>query len=199
MKEIGREFRIARIIAGKRQADVAVTLGTSVSHVSRVEHGLIKGFGIPALTRHAAVVGLKPWLKFFPAVSRPMDRAQLALLAEFRERLASTWQVALEVTMPIAGDLRAADAVISIPGCRCMVEVITRLADFQAQLRAARAKQRDLGADRLIFVAAGNTTNRQAIRDAGTAVSNAFPVGTKVALARLGAGLDPGGDALIVL
>ena len=82
--------------------------------------------------------------------------------------------------MPIAGDLRAADALISIEGCRCMVEIITRLADFQGQLRAARIKLRDLG---LLL----------------TALTDAFPVGTKVALARFGAGLDPGGDALILL
>lgn len=50
--------------------------------------------------------------------------------------------------MPLAGDLRAADALVSIPNCRIVVEVITRLADFQAQLRAARRKQRDLGAHR---------------------------------------------------
>jgi transcriptional regulator with XRE-family HTH domain len=199
LKETGRELRVARIIAGMRQCDVAIILGTSTSHVSRVEHGLIKGIGVPTMTSHAAAVGLKPWLKFFPTVSRPMDRAQLALLAQFRERLASSWQVMLEVTMPISGDLRAADALISIPGCRCMVEVITRLADFQAQLRAARAKYRDLGADRLIFVVSGTTTNRHAIRDAGTAVTDSFPVGTRTALARLATGLDPGGDAMIVL
>ena len=199
LHESGRELRVARIVAGKRQADVAELLGTTISHVSRVEHGLIKGLGIPALTKHAAAVGLKPWLKFFPAISRPLDRAQLALLAQFRERLGPRWHVVVEATMPIAGDLRAADALISIEGCRCMVEIITRLADFQGQLRAARIKLRDLGADRLIFVVYGTTTNRRAIRDMGTALTDAFPVGTKVALARLGAGLDPGGDALILL
>jgi len=199
LREIGRELRVARIIAGMRQADVAGILGTSIAHVSRVEHGLIKGRGIPALTRHAAAVGLKPYLKFFPAISRPMDRPQLALLARFRERLSDAWHVLIEAPMPIAGDLRAADALISTPGCRCMIEVITRLADFQAQLRAARTKQRDLHADRLIFVVGGTTTNRRAIRDMGAALTDTFPITTRAALTRLGSGVDPGGDALIVL
>ena len=80
-----------------------------------------------------------------------------------------------------------------------MVEVITRLADFQAQLRAARIKQRDLDADRLVFVVAGTTANRRALREVGATLTDAFPVHTKVALSRLGAGVDPGGDALILL
>lgn len=90
-------------------------------------------------------------------------------------------------------------AVITIPGCRCVVEVITRLADLQAQLRVARIKQRDLRADRLIFVVSGSTTNRRTIRDMGPAVADAFPLDTRSALARLGDGLDPEADALIVL
>lgn len=199
LRDIGRELRVARIIAGLRQADVAMVVGTSIAHVSRVEHGLIRGIGIPALSRHAAAVGLKPYVKLFPAVSRPLDRAQLALLARFRERLSGAWQIVVEAPMPIGGDLRAADAVITIPGCRCVVEVITRLADLQAQLRVARIKQRDLRADRLIFVVSGSTTNRRTIRDMGPAVADAFPLDTRRALARLGDGLDPGADALIVL
>lgn len=101
--------------------------------------------------------------------------------------------------MPISGDLRAADALLAIPGCRCVVEVITRLADFQAQLRSARRKVRDLRAHRLILVLAGTDTNRRAIRDAGSAVDTAFPIRTKQALDLLARGVDPGADALILL
>lgn len=199
LRETGRELRVARIIAGMRQADVAAAIGTSIAHVSRVENGLINGIGIRALSRHAAAVGLKPYVRFYPAVSRPMDRAQLALFARFRSRLSDAWQIAIEAPMPIPGDLRAADALISIPGCRCMIEVITRLADFQAQLRAAKNKGRDLAADRIIFVVAGTTTNRRAVRDIGAALTDAFPVHTRTALLKLGAGADPGGNALILL
>ena len=199
LRELGRELRVARITTGKRQADVAATIGTSIAHVSRVEHGLIKGIGIPALSRHAAAVGLKPYLRLYPAISRPMDRAQLALFAKFRARLSARWQIIVEAPMPIAGDLRAADALISIPDCRCMVEVITRLADFQAQLRAARIKVRDVGADRLVFVIAGTTANRRTLREVGATLTDAFPLRSRDALSRLGAGLDPGADALILL
>lgn len=128
-----------------------------------------------------------------------MDHAQLALFTRFRERIGNSWQVIVEAPMPIAGDLRAGDALLSIPGCRCVVEVITRLADLQAQLRSARRKVRDLEADRLIFVVLGTETNRRALRDAGRAVDDAFPLRTKAALARLVEGVDPGADALIML
>lgn len=199
LKDIGRELRVARILAGLTQAAVARRIGKSSSFVSRVENGLIAGIKMTDLTRHAATVGLKPWIRLYPVGRRVMDGPQLALLARFRERLAASWRLDLEVPMPMAGDLRAADAVISIAGCRCMVEIITRLADFQAQVRAARLKCRDLGADRLILVVAGTTTNRRVLREAAAAAADAFPIGARPALGRLAAGIDPGGDALVVL
>jgi transcriptional regulator with XRE-family HTH domain len=195
----GRELRVARIIGGQTQKQVATTLHTSNTHVSRVEHGLIRGLTMAQLHRHAAAVGLKPYVNLYPLVARPLDRAQLLLFDRFRSRIAAAWNVTLEATIPIRGDLRAADAVLAIAGCRCVVEIITRLADFQAQLRSGRRKARDLGADRLILVVAATPTNRRAIRDAGRAVDDAFPVRTKQALRSLAAGADPGGDALILL
>lgn len=199
LRILGRELRVARITGGMTQRAVGGRIGRAASHVSRVEHGLIPGLTMAQLHRHAATVGLKPFVNLYPAVSRPLDHAQLTLLSAFRDRLNNGWRVDLEVPMPISGDLRAADAVISRPGLRVMVEVITRLADFQAQLRAARRKVRDLKADRLVFVVAATATNRHALRDVGAAVSDAFPVGTRTALHRLAAGEDPGGDALVLL
>ena len=67
-----------------------------------------------------------------------------------------------------------------------MVEVITRLADFQAQLRAARIKVRDVGADRLVFVIAGTTANRRTLGDVGATLNDAFPIRSRDALSRLG-------------
>jgi transcriptional regulator with XRE-family HTH domain len=196
---VGRELRVARIVTGKTQQQIGNALHLSNSQVSRVEHGLIRGLTMAQLHRHAAVVGLKLYLNLYPLIARPLDSAQLQLFERFRARIASGWKVTLEATMPIRGDLRAADAVLSITGCRCVVEIITRLADFQAQLRSARRKVRDLEADRLILAVAATQTNRRAIRDSGRAVDEAFPVRTKGALRALAAGTDPGGDALIVL
>ena len=148
LNDVGRELRVARLIAGMTQAEVGLALGRSVSHVSRVESGLIRSFGLRHLSLHAAVVGLKPWIALFPRVARPLDRAQLALFERLRPRIAGSWQIRLEATMPNGGDLRAADALLIGAGVRCVVELITRLADFQAQVRAAHRKQRDIGAER---------------------------------------------------
>jgi transcriptional regulator with XRE-family HTH domain len=199
LRRVGQELRVARVLAGMTQRQVAARIGGSASQVSRVEHGLIRGFTLEQLHRHSAVVGLKPYLNLYPSVARPLDRAQLALFARFRGRIGHEWSVRLEVPMPLAGDLRAADAVLAMPGSRIVVEVITRLADFQAQLRSARRKVRDLDADRLVLVVGATETNRRAIRDAGVAVEEAFPFRTKAAMRRLARGEDPGGDSLILL
>lgn len=198
-RALGGELRLARILSGFTQAQVARRLGKSRSYVSRAENGLVATLSIADLTRHAAIVGLTLYARLFPAGRRVMDGPQLALLERFRSRLSAVWKVELEVPMPIAGDLRAADALISIPGCRCMVEVITRLADFQAQLRSAHRKQRDLSADQLVFVVLGSTTNRRVVREAAGAIADAFPLSTKAALSILSAGDKLEADALIVL
>lgn len=199
LRDFGRELRVARIVAGMTQRDTARRIGKSASYVSRVEHGRIAGIKMTDLVRHAAVVGLKPWFRLFPAVRRPLDAPQLATLHRFRERLSSAWVVSVEVPVPIAGDLRAADAVISIPGCRCLVEVITRLADWQAQVRAARLKHRDLGTDRLLLVIADTTTNRRQLRSVPEAAMAEFPIRTREALLALRTGSDPGGDGIALV
>ena len=80
-----------------------------------------------------------------------------------------------------------------------MVEVITRLADVQAQLRAARLKQRDLGADRLVLIVASNGTNRRAVRAAGPTALDSLPLGTKGVLRALAENCDPRADGLVLL
>ena len=101
--------------------------------------------------------------------------------------------------MPRTGDLRAADQVSSIDGCRLMIEACGRFADAQAQIRAARAKQRDLGADRLLLLIADTHTNRTAVLAAMPAVRTSFVVPARAMLAALAGGRDPGGDGLVLL
>lgn len=199
LRDIGREVKVGRILLGRTQRDIGGILGRSASHVSRVEHGLIKGLGITDVTRHAAAVGLKPWIALFPRVATPLDRPQLDVLNRFRDRIAATWRVELEAVVPKYGDMRAADAILHGAGIRCVVEVITRLADVQAQIRAARRKQRDLGADRLVIVIGGTRTNRRVLADAGPVVRDAFPLDTRATLQALAAGTDPGADGIVLL
>src|SRR3712207_8593779 len=50
---------------------------------------------------------------------------------------------------------------------RSLVEAYTRMADFQAQTRAASMKKRDLAADRLVILLAATHANRRSIREVG--------------------------------
>lgn len=195
----GQELRIARIAAGKTQRQVAVTLGTSASTISRRERGFLRRTSLLDVTRHASVVGLRCSVRFYPAYRRPLDAPQLELIARLLRRVHASWSAATEVPMPIGGDLRAADLTLETAACRVVVEAVTRLIDIQAQLRPARLKARDLGAQRVILLVAATHANRRLIRAAGPALQSAFPIRPRDALRALADGRDPGGDALLAL
>lgn len=101
--------------------------------------------------------------------------------------------------MPIEGDLRAADAVLRNGTGTIVVEAITRIADFQAQSRAALAKKRDLHATRLILLIANTKANRRTLRVAADVAAASFPLGTREMVRALEAGEDPGADGIVVM
>jgi transcriptional regulator with XRE-family HTH domain len=197
--ETGRELRIARIAAGMTQRQVGRLVGCAASTVSRIEHGLVPSLSLSRIMQIAAAVGLKAWVRTFPLGRRPLDGPQLSLLEAFNSRLHESFDHELEVLMPIPGDLRAADEVIRNKQVSCAIEAITRFAEVQGQLRAGKAKQRDLGCDRLILLVRGSHANRRMITDAGQLLREALPIDTRQALGALAAGMDPGGDCLVVL
>jgi transcriptional regulator with XRE-family HTH domain len=199
LHDLGRELRLARISAGISQAELARRLETTQPRISRFERAKDVRASLEELIRHAAAVGLRLWVRAYPATRRLLDEPQLQLLQRFRDRIAGAWGWELEVPVPIPGDLRAADARIRIGELTILVEAITRLADIQAQSRAAQLKRRDLGATRLILLVAATETNRRALRAAGPAFSEAFPIRTAAALRVLAVGKDPGADAIVTL
>jgi transcriptional regulator with XRE-family HTH domain len=199
LQRIGRELRLARITGGKTQRHIATQLGTSQSRVSIIERGRCSSATVLQLTRHAASVGLRLHIAAYPGGRRLLDAPQLALLNRLHAHLAAIWRWEQEVPIPIEGDLRAADARITAGGCVIVIEAITRLADIQAQTRAAQLKRRDLRAQRLILLLAATAANRRALREAGPVLADAFPIPTRAALQALAAGRDPGGDALLFL
>jgi transcriptional regulator with XRE-family HTH domain len=197
--DMGRELRNARRSAGMRQLDVARTVGTSTSQVCRIEQGQVRSLTLDALARHAAAVGLKPWVRLYPLGRRLLDTPQLELLARFRARLHPSWTWETEVPIPIAGDLRSGDCRITLPGCSTLVEAYTRLSDWQRQSSAAALKKRDLGATRLIMLVAATHANRRAIAEADAVTDGSFPLRTRAALDVLASGRDPGADAIVFL
>ena len=193
------ELREARLMAGLTQSSVAAALGVSRDRIARVELRRLTSVGIDYMFSHAAAVGLKASLKFYPVGGAIRDEAQASYIARFVKRIGHGWRVRLDVPIPLPGDLRAVDVLLQNSACRMIVEVITRLRDLQAQLRAAQLKQRDMGADRLILVVAGSHANRVALAAARATLLATFELDTRRVLASLAAGEDPGRDAVIVL
>ena len=100
--------------------------------------------------------------------------------------------------MPITGDARSADALLTGETFRAIVEAETRLADVHATERRLAAKARDLGVDRVILLVLDSRHNRDVIAMTPE-LSRRFPVGTRDGLWALRRGRDPGGDCLIRL
>lgn len=198
-REIGEGLRSARIVTGATQQQVADAVGVSASEISRRELGKSRGMTGAKLAVHAAAVGLKLWVRFYPAGGGVRDAAQARYIAAFIARVGRRWHVTLEAVVPIVGDLRAADILLVAHQTRIVVEVITRLGDLQGQIREARAKARDLGATRLILVVADTHANSRILREARATLVPSFDLDSRRVLSEVAAGRDPGRDALVLL
>lgn len=148
------------------------------------------------LARHAAVVGLRARIKLYPEGQALQDAGQVALIRRFRDQVGEQGKWAFEVPVPRPGDMRALDAVLTLSGGRIGLEFYTRLADVQAQLRAASLKKRDAELDRLVVVVQATRANRGALREAGTVLAE-FPGSGRRLLSALAAGELPPADGVI--
>ena len=198
-EEIGDQLRTGRHILGVTQTQLGTAIGVSPSEVSRRELGRSPRLTGQKLAVHAAAVGLKLSVKLFPLGGGIRDAAQARYIAAFTARVGRLWKVALEAPIPLPGDLRAVDVLLSSELARVAVEVITRLSDLQAQIRSAQLKARDIGATRLIFVIAGTHANRNALASARSALVSSFDLDSRRLLADLAAGRDPGRDGILML
>jgi transcriptional regulator with XRE-family HTH domain len=195
---IGDELRAARHIAGTTQREVGAAIGVSASEISRRELGKSPRLTGEKLAVHAAAVGLKLWIRLFPVGGGVRDAAQARHVAGFLARVGRHWRVTLEAVIPKPGDLHAVDILLVSDTVRIAVEVVTRLGDLQAQVRAAQAKARDIGAGRLIVVVADTHANAQALAEVRSTLSNSFDLDTRRVKTELTAGRDPGRDAIIM-
>lgn len=100
---------------------------------------------------------------------------------------------------PIPGDLRAWDATVRGHSFRAGVEGETRFRDMQALDRRLALKERDGGMDLLLLVVLDSRANREALRAHADWVGQRFPVPGARARELLGAGVSPGGNALLLL
>jgi transcriptional regulator with XRE-family HTH domain len=195
--ELGDELRAARHVAGLTQRRVAAAIHSSQAEVSRRERGRVPALGIDHLVAHGSALGMRVSVKLWPAGGAIRDAAQARYVAAFVARIGRPWTVTLEAPMPIPGDLRAIDVLLRSAHGRVAVEVVTRLADVQAQLRAAQLKARDAGASRLVIVVAGTHANRRAVAAARPTIVQAYDLDARQVLLDLRAGRIPPRDALI--
>jgi transcriptional regulator with XRE-family HTH domain len=195
----GREVRRARLELDLSQATAAASIGRSGSAWSRLERGDAPAIPLVDLFRAAAVVGLDLRISAYPGGQPLRDAAHLALLERLRVRLgpAVRWQT--EVPLPMRGDRRAWDAVARVPAVRVGIEAETRGRDAQTLQRRIGLKRRDGGVDHVILLLADTRHNRRFLRSAGAGFLADFPLPASTVLARLSAGQDPEGSAVILL
>lgn len=197
--ELTTELRRARVDRGLSQAEVGRAVGLDGSQVCRIERGLSPDVSIAVICRLLAVVSLELSARAYPAGEPIRDGAHVALLGRFRARLHRSLRWRTEVPIPIPGDLRAWDGQVSGADWRIGVEAETRPTDLQALQRRLALKVRDGGVDGLILLLTNTRHNRDFLRAHGGELDERFPVPGRRALELLGAGLLPGGNAIVLL
>jgi transcriptional regulator with XRE-family HTH domain len=188
----------AKEAAGLSVRELARRVGVSHVTMGRLLRGEPRVTTVDLVARAAEVVGLQLAASLYPNGDPVRDRAHLALLARFKARLHGAIGWRPEVPIPIAGDRRSGDALIGRPNWDALVEAETRLADIQLIERKASAKQRDLGATRLILLVSDTRNNREVLR-LHPELRERFPIDTRACLGRLARGEDPGADAMVIL
>jgi transcriptional regulator with XRE-family HTH domain len=197
--ELGREIRHARVDRGLSIAATARAAGMSGPTGSRIERGEARSVSVLQLARLMAVVGLELSCRAFLAGEPIRDAAHVALLGRFRSKLAGGVRWATEVPLPLPGDRRAWDALISGAGWRYGVEAETGPRDGQALARRLNLKVRDGEVDGVILVLPRSRRSRAFLRAADLSIRSSFPVHGARALDRLGAGLDSSGSAIVLV
>ena len=197
---LGRELHDARLALGISQASVAVAAGLSRAQVGRFERAEIVDPGLAQMCRAARVLGLQASLKLYPAGSPVRDRAHLALIARFEARLGAPLRLRREVPLPIAGDPRAWDGVVSGSVTQTAAEFESHMTDLQAISRRIGLKLRDdprVGAVILVVNRTGH--NRIVIREHREALRDLFPLDGGQILRDLGAGRCPAAGGILML
>jgi len=188
----------ARRAAGMSQRELGRQLRISHTKIGRAERGEPGQLTIELAAAMAAVLGLQFNATLHPDGDPVRDAAHVALLARFRSRLSPDLEWRTEVQVPIEGDRRSADAVVGASGVEVLIEAETRIDDVQALEHKISAKQRDMGIGRAILLVA-DTRHHRALIAHVPELRSRFPVSMRACFAALAKGLDPGGDALVII
>lgn len=198
-RRIGQEVALARANLGLSASAIARLAGVAVSTERRVE------LGEPTVTvltaarvLHAA--GLELAARAYPARQPSLrDSGQLRLAERLRQMAAPAWRVAIEV--PIEGG-RSADVLLFGTDEIIHVEIERRLADFQAQFRAAAAKRDVLQAAhrravRLVLLMEDTAANRRGLAEHAAVIGHALPADSRAVLKGVRTGSPLGTDGVL--
>jgi transcriptional regulator with XRE-family HTH domain len=195
--EVIRELERARRISGLSQAFVGEATGCSRQLIGHLEAGRIADPGTMLLSRYASVVGLELGVRAFPAGSPLRDAGQLATLARFRALIGSAWRIRTEV--PVGGDRRSIDALLTNTRGSIAVECITRLLDAQAQVRSILLKADAARVSAVLIVLADTRWNRRVLVDAAPTLDPAFPLRRRAVLRCLRTGEIPKQNGVLLV
>ena len=199
----GEELRLARTTAGLTQAGLARRAGVSQGMVSKAERG-IGEVSLGIRCRLAAAAGHELGWRLYPTSAvRLRDSGQLGLARTIIEQSHPGWAVELEVPIA-AGDLRAADMVLTSPSATVHIEIERALIDVQAQFRAAQLKRQALAerlgrAVSLVIVVNDTTRNRRRLAAAADVLRRAMPASAHGISVALRSGVAPPGDGILFL
>lgn len=199
LRRIGSELRNARRDRGLSLTAAARAIGISASELSRIERATSPMVPHLTLARCAAVVGLDLASRLYPGGGVLRDAGHATLLADFRPNIHRSVRWATEVPLPIPGDLRGWDALVSTDSWRYGVEAETAPRDAQALNRRLQLKARDGEVDGVLLVLRDSQANRVFLRAAAVELGPSFPQAGRRALELLRAGLDPGGSAIMLI
>jgi len=193
------ELRNGRFDRGLGGADVARAVGISASQYSRIERGLTDSLSIEQASVLLAAVGLELSVRVHQGGEPLRDAAHVALLGRFRACLHRSLRFTTEVVFPMPGDRRAWDAVVAGSDWRHGVEAETRPRDRQALERRLALKLRDGDVSSMSLLLLDSRHNRDFIRAHGEVWAERFPISGRRSLELLRAGVNPGGNSIILL
>jgi hypothetical protein len=148
----------------------------SHAQLGRIERGLVSRLSFDQACRAGLAVGLRIGARAFPTGDPVRDAGQLRLLERFVSLLPAFARVDREAALPIPGDLRAWDALVTLDGRRAGCEAETHLRDIQALERKLTGKLRDGGVDVLILVVSDTAYNRAILEDHRAALRTLLPL-----------------------
>jgi hypothetical protein len=144
------------------------------------------------------MVGLDLRIQCFPAPGQLRDAAHIALIKRMLARLPPS--VARQLEAPVGpGDLRAWDILLRIGSTTVGVAAETRIRDLQALVRREERKRVDGNVDHLLLLIADTKHNRAAVKEAGSLLHEAFPLGPRAILTRLSRGEAPSANGIVLL